>query len=112
MVRRGESPDIVAIDLVDANDPFEVDHQNAHLFKHPMLGLDDAMDVWSSDPEFYEDESDGPADWLMVAEVPGGRVLVVPLATSNYSGYLKMRPVGVFDAAQHLLDRYRADRGG
>lgn len=46
-------------------------------FKHPMLGLDDAREAWSSDPRFFP--AIPPAHWLMVAEV-AGQVLVVPLA--------------------------------
>lgn len=34
-------------------DPFEVDDQAAHLFKHPHLGLADVREVWMSDPLFY-----------------------------------------------------------
>ena len=62
------------LDLL-ADEPFEVDAQAAHLFKHPHLGLDDVYDAWTSDPLFYPAKP--PADWLMVAEVTG-RVLVVP----------------------------------
>lgn len=41
-MRKGESPDIIAIDLLDPEDPFEIDDQNAHLFKHLLpAGLDD-----------------------------------------------------------------------
>jgi hypothetical protein len=112
VTRRGKGPDIAAFDLLDAEEPFEIDDQNAHLFKHPLLGLDDALDVWSSDAEFYEDDSDGPADRLMVGEIPGGDVLVIPLAPSNHSGFAKMRPIGVFRASQYTVDRYRADREG
>ncbi len=110
MIRRRESPDIIAIDLLDPENPFEIDDQNAHLFKHPFLGVDDALDVYHADPEFYEDDSEGRAEWLMVAEVPG-RILVVPLAPPNYSGFTKMRPIGVFDASADLVARYRTDRG-
>jgi hypothetical protein len=38
------------IDALDDEDPFEVDDQAAHLFKHAGLGVDDAYDVWRSDP--------------------------------------------------------------
>lgn len=62
---------------LDEEDPFEVDSQVAHLFKHPYLGIDDIDDVWASDPLFYPAKP--PAHWLMVAEV-GGRVLMAPLA--------------------------------
>ena len=39
--------------LLDEEDPFEMDAQAAHLFKHPHLGIDDIDDVWASDPLFY-----------------------------------------------------------
>ncbi|HYN56749.1 MAG TPA: hypothetical protein VES03_06095 [Motilibacterales bacterium] len=63
------------LDSLDEDDPFEIDAQAAHLFKHPHPGVDDVLDVWASDPLFYPAKP--PAHWLMVAEV-GGRVLVVP----------------------------------
>lgn len=66
-------------DLLDDEDPFEIDAQAAHLFKHPRLGIDDINDVWASEPLFYPAKP--PAHWLMCAEV-SGRVLVVPLAPS------------------------------
>ena len=62
-------------DLLDEEDPFEIDTQAAHLFKHPHLGIDDIDDVSASDPLFYPAKP--PAHWLMCAEA-GGRVLVVP----------------------------------
>jgi hypothetical protein len=37
-------------DLLDEFDPFEIDAQSAHLFKHPHLGIEDINDVWASDP--------------------------------------------------------------
>ena len=39
------------LDLLD-EDPFEIDAQAAHLFKHPHLGLHDVYDVWTNDPLF------------------------------------------------------------
>lgn len=73
-------PELLDLDLLDEGDPFEIDAQTAHLFKHPHLGVDDVLDVWASDPLFYPARP--PAHWLMVAEV-GGRVLVVPVAPSR-----------------------------
>ena len=32
-------------DLLDEQDPFEIDAQAAHLFKHPYLGIDDVEGV-------------------------------------------------------------------
>jgi hypothetical protein len=40
------------LDLLDDEDPFEIDDQAAHLFKHPRLGVEDIYDVWQSDPLF------------------------------------------------------------
>ena len=40
------------LDQLDDNDPFEIDRQAAHLFKHAGLGIDDIQDVWQSDPLF------------------------------------------------------------
>ncbi len=41
------------LDLLDEEDPFEIDAQAAHLFKHPRLGIEDIREVWASDPMFY-----------------------------------------------------------
>jgi hypothetical protein len=32
--------------LVD-NDPFEIDRQTAHLFKHDPFGVDDIYEIWT-----------------------------------------------------------------
>ena len=53
------------LDLLDDEDPFEIDAQAAHLFKHPNLGIDDIHDVLVSDPLFYP--ATPPAHWLMCA---------------------------------------------
>jgi hypothetical protein len=95
------------LELLDDADPFEVDSQAAHLFKHPHLGLADVRDVWANSPVFYPAKP--PADWLMVAEVHG-RVLVVPLAPSRGGDPRRCRPIGCYVAAEHLARRYREDR--
>lgn len=100
-------PELVDLDGLDDEDPFEVDSQLAHLFKHAGLGLDDVRDVWSSDPLFYPAKP--PAHWLMVGDV-AGRVLVVPIAPSASGDPHKCRPIGCYDAAGHLVARYREDR--
>lgn len=51
-------------DLLDDEDPFEIDEQAAHLFKHAGLGIDDIYEVWRSEPLFYAAKP--PAHWLMV----------------------------------------------
>ena len=93
--------------LLDEDNPFEIDEQAAHLFKHPGLGIDEIYDVWRSDPLFYPVKP--PAHWLMVSEV-AGRVLVVPLAPANSGNTKKCRPIGCYDAAEQLARRYREDR--
>lgn len=95
------------LDLLEDEDPFEIDAQAAHLFKHPHLGIDDIHDVWSSDPLFYP--AIPPAHWLMCADVDG-RVLVVPLAPSRSGDPRRCRPIGCYEASKGLSDQYREDR--
>jgi hypothetical protein len=95
------------LDLLDEQDPFEIDAQAAHLFKHPHLGVEDVEDVWASDPLFYPAKP--PAHWLMCAEV-SGRVLVVPLAPSRHGDPRRCRPIGCYVATQGLAIQYRRDR--
>jgi hypothetical protein len=98
---------VLDLDLLDDDDPFEIDAQLAHLFKHATLGVDDIYEVWQSDPVFYL--ADPPACWLMVAEI-SGRVLLVPLAPSPAAGPAKCRPIGCYVASAHLAQTYRRDR--
>lgn len=100
-------PELFDLDLLDDDDPFEIDDQAAHLFKHPRLGVDDIHDVWQSDPLFYPAKP--PAHWLMVGEI-AGVVLVVPLAPPDSGDPTTCRPIGCYVAANHLVIRYREDR--
>lgn len=95
------------LDALDDEDPFKIDRQAAHLFKHAGLGIPDVYDVWRSDPLFYPAKP--PAHWLMVAEVSGS-VLVVPLAPSDTDDFSRCRPIGCYVASEHLVDRYLEDR--
>jgi hypothetical protein len=95
------------IDLLDGDDPFEIDEQFAHLFKHATLGAPDIYEVWEADPLFYP--AIPPAHWLMVAEV-AGRVVVVPLAPSDSGDPSMCRPIGCYLASNYLADQYRSDR--
>jgi hypothetical protein len=95
------------LDLLDDEDPFEIDAQAAHLFKHPRLGIEDIREVWASDPMFYPAKP--PAHWLMVAEVDG-TVLMVPLAPARDGNPTRCRPIGCYQASKHLADQYRRDR--
>jgi hypothetical protein len=94
-------------DLLAEHDPFEIDSQVAHLFKHPHLGIHDIADVWASGPLFYP--AVPPAHWLMCAEV-SGRVLVVPLAPSRSGDPTRCRPIGCYEASAGLANQYRRDR--
>ena len=94
-------------DLLDDEDPFEIDSQAAHLFKHPHLGIDDIMEVWASNPLFYPAKP--PAHWLMCAQI-AGQVLVVPLAPSRSGDVRHCRPIGCYKASVELADQYRRDR--
>jgi hypothetical protein len=95
------------LDLLDADDPFEVDAQAAHLFKHPRLGIEDVREVWVCDPMFYPAKP--PAHWLMVAEI-AGNVLMVPLAPARDGDLTRCRPIGCYRASKQLADQYRRDR--
>jgi len=94
------------LELLADDWPFEIDHQVAHLFKHPYLGMQDIADVWTSDPLFYPAKP--PAHWLMVAEVDG-RVLMVALAPSQMDR-TQCRPIGCYVASVQLAKRYKEDR--
>ena len=37
------------LDRLDDTDPFEIDRQAAHLFKHGPYGIDDIHEIWNSD---------------------------------------------------------------
>jgi len=100
-------PDLFDLDLLGDEDPFEIDDQAAHLFKHPRLGVEDVYEVWQSDPLFYPAKL--PAHFLMVAEV-AGVVLVVPLAPPRSEDPTKCRPIGCYIASTDLVTRYREDR--
>ena len=71
-------------DLLDDEWPFEIDHQAAHLFKHPYLGIQN------------------------IAEVDG-KVLMVALAPSRNDA-TKCRPIGCYLASVRLAQRYKEDR--
>lgn len=106
VIHSGRVGDLLDIDALDDENPFEVDKQAAHLFEHAGLGVDD-VDVWRSDPLFYPARP--PAHWLMVSEV-AGQVLVVPLAPSDSGDSSRCRPIGCYRAADRLAARYPGDR--
>lgn len=98
---------LLDLDLLDDQDPFEIQEQAAHLFKHPRLGTADIREMWLSNPLFYPAKP--PAHWLMVAEV-AGTVLVAPLAPPRSGDPSKCRPIGCYQASEILARTYREDR--
>ena len=82
---------LLGLDLLDDDDPFEITEQLPHLCKHDALGVPDIVDVWRNEPLFYP--ATPPAHWLMVCEVSGA-VLVVPLAPSDSGDPTRCRPIG------------------
>ena len=99
-----------ALEALDPDDPFEIDSGNLpHLAKHAPFTAEDALDAWTfGDPLFYPAREDEPADWLMVARIPG-TVVVVPLASSRSGDSRKCRPIGVYEASAALIGRYEED---
>lgn len=93
-------------DLLDAEEPFEVDDATRRQFNLPHLGIDRVLDIWASGPLFYPAKP--PAHWLMCAEV-GGRVLIVPIARSREGNFRRCRPIGCYEASKSLAAQYRRD---
>lgn len=91
---------------LDPDDPFEVDDQIAHLYKHDNLGLEDALEILDDTPLFYA-ALYKPAHWLLTGEVPGGDILTVPLCPGKRPR--KARPIGVYEAPGWLDRQYRQD---
>jgi hypothetical protein len=93
-------------DLLDPDDPFEIDDQAAHLFKHGPLWIADIEEAWRSRPGFFPGQA--PADWIMVASVTG-RVIAVPLAPSRSGNPRTCRPIGCYPAPLALVRRFRGE---
>lgn len=106
-------------DLLDPDDPFEIDDQNRpHLYKHVegdegrwiAVGVDEIFDLWgSAATEFLEAKENGAADWLMIGMVPG-MILVVPLAPSRDGQVTHCRPIGIYSPSRDLRDTYLKGR--
>ncbi|WP_395156078.1 hypothetical protein [Ilumatobacter sp.] len=88
------------IDQLDDTNPFEIDQQASHLFKHEPFGIDDIYEIWNSDPLFYP--ATPPAHWLMLADI-AGEVVLVPLAPSDHGDPSEVSP-------DWLLCRCKASR--
>jgi hypothetical protein len=106
-------------DLLDPEDPFEIDDGNGvHLYKHlpeddqgrfVAVGPEDILDAYIyGDPSFYEANEAGAADWLMIGMVPG-LVICVPIAPPNSGDARFCRPIGIYKPS--VEDRHRYERG-
>jgi hypothetical protein len=104
------------IDLLDSEDPFEIDDGNRiHLFKHlaeddrgrlVAVGPEDILDVYLyGDPDYEPARADGDADWVMIGTVPG-LVVCVPLALPNCGDVRLCRPIGIYKASTAERSRY------
>lgn len=102
--------------LLDAEDPFEIDEGNRpHLYKHlptddgdryVRVGVEDIYDAfWDGDASYFEPANDKGADWLMVATLPG-LIICVALAPPNSGDYKKCRPISVFKANAANREKY------
>ena len=98
------------LEALDQDEPFELDSGNIpHLAKHAPFTADDALDAWAfGDPLFYPAAEDGPADWLMVARLPEG-IVVVPLAPPRSGDQRRCRPIGIYAPSRSLVERYEED---
>lgn len=109
------------LDLLDLEDPFEIDDGNrVHLMKHlpsdengrPVaVGPQDILDLYLyGDPDYYPADQGGQADWLMVGMVPG-MVLCVPLAPPNSGDARFCRPTGIYTPSVKDRNRYLGESG-
>jgi len=108
------------VDLLDPEDPFELDADNwPHLYKHSFvrpdgralrIELPDIIDLLASGAcLFYPaDLAIGQAHWLLLGEIEG-LVLTVPLAPPRSGDPTKCRPIGLYEASKAEQDAYRRD---
>ena len=100
-------------DLVDWDDPFELDDDNEfHLLSHEHYTAGDLSDILANDAVLFPaDTEKGPADWLLVGQPPGEPPLVVPLAPPQSLFPTKVRPIGIYRAPAALTAGYQAGAG-
>ena len=96
-------------DDLDALDPFELDEANIPPPHKHGFTTDDLYDIRADPDAIYAPaRPDGFADWLLVGEVPGGAVLVAPLAPAVVPG--KARPIGIYPVGLRLQAMYQENR--
>jgi hypothetical protein len=96
--------------LLDPEDPFEIDERNRpHLVKHAPYTDADLLDAWAGPGAILlPAAADGPADWLLVASIPGD-MIQVPLAPSTNGDPSRCRPIGLYRASREQILRYREE---
>lgn len=95
-------------DDIDPDDPFEIDERNVpHLAKHAPFTAEDTLDAWGDNPRLFAPKADGPADWLMLAELAGHGVVIIPLAPARSGDPRRCRPIGIYRAGPLEIRRYR-----
>lgn len=104
-MRSDESDSRFDLDLLDEDDPFEIDDQLAHLFKHNGVDPADLYELWESAPAFYPAKP--PAHWMMLGIIDGKPVLA-PLAPARDGRTDKCRPIGMYQGTRHDEEFYRA----
>lgn len=98
------------IDVLDLDDPFELDDGNIpHLAKHPPFTAAVLDEAWRfGEPRFLPAADDGPADWLMVAQVAGSGLILVPLAAGRSAR--QCRPIGIYPPSKQQETAYWQDQ--
>lgn len=101
----------LALERLDERDPFELDAGNIpHLAKHAPFTHEHLREaLLFGEPLFYPAAEAGEADWLMVAELAGEGVVMVPLAPAVSGDVRRCRPIGIYRAGPALAGRYRRD---
>ena len=97
--------------LLDPESPFEIDERNRpHLAKHAPYTEAHLLDAWA-DPGaiFLPAAADGPADWLLVASIPGDAIQA-SLAPPDSGDPATCRPIGLYRATQEQGRRYREEK--
>ena len=113
--------DRLNVDLLDSDEPFEIDQDNApHLAKHLLMvdgksvrvSIDDVSELftWGA-VRFYEgDPARGPAHWLIVCRIEDV-VVTVPIVPAANGDPSKCRPIGLFETTGKDRDAYLKDEG-
>ncbi len=107
MVHCNTSGERLDLALLDREDPFEVDDDNRpHLFKHAFCDAEDIYDGYiDGDPVYVKADTEGNADWLMIAMIPGA-IITVPLSKPKSGDPSKCRPIGLYFASHSEQQQY------